>query len=382
MNGVVALVPLRRGSKSIPDKNIKPIGGMPLCEWVLTEAHDADIFSRIVVSTDSEKIAQVVSSLSFPVEVLMRPAELATDTASTESVMLHIAEKIDFEVLATIQATSPLVRSEDFVNAWHQFRQDGLDSLVTGVRVKRFFWTMEGVPLNYNPINRPMRQDFEGTIMENGAFYFTSREILTTTGCRLGGKVGVYEMQEDTAVELDEVSDWITVEHLLLARRQKDLSMILKNIRLLVVDVDGTLTDAGMYYSAEGEMLKKFNTRDAKGLELIRKHGVEVAIMTTEDTQIVEERARKLGIKLCFTGVTDKHSKLNDTCRSLGITTKEVAYIGDDVNDLECIKAVGFSACPADAVPKIRSASLYITTSVGGHGAVREVCERIVEAKG
>lgn len=212
---MIALVPLRGGSKSIPGKNIKLLAGKPLCAWALEAAHEAGIFRRIVVSTDSEEIATVVTSLGLPVEVIMRPAELATDTASTESVMLHLAENMEFETLVTIQATSPLVLSKDFLNAWEQFRRDDLDSLLTGVLVKHFFWTREGIPLNYDPQHRPRRQDFEGSIMENGAFYFTRRDILLTTGCRLGGKIGVYEMDDDTAVEIDEPSDWQVVERLL-----------------------------------------------------------------------------------------------------------------------------------------------------------------------
>jgi N-acylneuraminate cytidylyltransferase len=221
---VIALVPLRGGSKSIPGKNIKLLAGKPLCAWSLEAAHEAGIFDRIVVSTDSEEIANVVDSFGLPVEVIMRPAELATDTASTESVMLHIAERIEFETLVTIQATSPLVRSEDFVKARSQFQRNSLDSLLTGVRVKHFYWSKEGLPLNYDPLHRPRRQDFAGSLMENGAFYFTRREILMTTGCRLGGKIGVYEMDEDTAVEIDEPSDWQVVERLLMMHRCDSIS--------------------------------------------------------------------------------------------------------------------------------------------------------------
>ena len=157
---MIALVPLRGGSKSIPGKNIKLIAGKPLCAWSLEAANESGIFRRIIVSTDSEEIATVVNSLGLPVEVIMRPVELATDVASTESVMLHIVEMIEFETIVTIQATTPLVLSEDFLKAWCQFQRDGLDSLLTGVCVKHFFWTKEGIPLNYDPLSRPRRQDW------------------------------------------------------------------------------------------------------------------------------------------------------------------------------------------------------------------------------
>jgi CMP-N-acetylneuraminic acid synthetase len=217
---IIALVPLRGGSKSIPGKNIKPLAGKPLCAWALEAALQSGIFERLIVSTDSEEIAGVVKAIGIPLEVIMRPAEYATDTATTESVMLHVASLVDFEVMATIQATSPLTRPEDFAVAYAQFRKQEADSLVTCVRLKRFFWSDEGQPLNYDPLNRPMRQQFKGTLWETGAFYFTKRRILEEYRCRLGGKIAVYELPQDTAVDIDEPEDWEHLERI-IARRQR-----------------------------------------------------------------------------------------------------------------------------------------------------------------
>ena len=121
MSDSVALVPLRGGSKSIPDKNIRPIAGRPLCAWALEAACLSGVFDQIVVSTDSSRIAEVVRGLGLPVTILDRPAELATDEASTESVMQHAAQVLDFSVLATIQATTPFVRPDDFRKAYELF---------------------------------------------------------------------------------------------------------------------------------------------------------------------------------------------------------------------------------------------------------------------
>jgi N-acylneuraminate cytidylyltransferase len=381
MSKFVALVPLRGGSKSIPDKNIKPIAGKPLCAWTLEAATACGLFDRVIASTDSSRIAEVVRGLDLGVEILKRPVELATDTASTEAVMLHLAEQVDFDVLVTLQATSPLTSAEDLLKAWEIFVTTGCDSLLTAVRVKRFIWSHDAVPLNYDPLHRPRRQDFVGTLMENGAFYFTRRSLLEQTGCRLGGKTGIYEMPPETAVEIDEPEDWSAVEQLLARERHTGFWPGLADLQLLVVDVDGTLTDAGMYYAADGEALKKFNTRDAKGLELVRKLGVEVAFMTTENSPIVLARAKKLGIEHCFTGVADKRSLLTELCATLAIPLERVAYVGDDVNDMEAMQAVGLRACPADAVAAIKATAHYISPSVGGSGAVRDVCDLIVGAR-
>lgn len=382
MASIVALVPLRGGSKSIPDKNIRLLGGKPLCAWVLEAAAASGVFDRIVVSTDSARIAQVVRGLGLGVEVLDRPAALATDTASTESVMLHAASVLPFDVLVTIQATSPLVTAYDFRRARALFDAGGYDSLLTGVRTKRFFWSGAGVPLNYDPRTRPRRQDFEGALMENGAFYFTRRGVLESSGCRLGGRIGIYEMGEETAVEIDDPADWEAVERLLARRILVPSRESLASLGLLVVDVDGTLTDAGMYYSAEGDLLKKFHTRDAKGLQLVREAGVEVAVMTSEDSPIVSARMAKLGIKRCYLGIDDKRALLTQLVAELGVTLAETAFVGDDINDLACLEVSGFSACPSDAVAPVKAVVSHVCRLPGGSGAVREVCDLILEAKG
>jgi N-acylneuraminate cytidylyltransferase len=380
MSNYVALVPLRGGSKSIPDKNIRLIAGKPLCAWVLEAACLSGVFSKIVVSTDSPKIAKIVRGLHLPIQILDRPAELATDEASTESVMLHAAQQVDFDVLATIQATSPLVQPEDFQKAHSLFITSGYDSLLTAVRTKRFFWSDDGKALNYDPQQRPRRQDFAGSLMENGAFYFTKRSVLELAKCRLGGRICIYEMTAESAVEIDEQEDWALVERALLDRSKQSLHETLAKIKLLIVDVDGTLTDAGMYWSAEGDQLKKFNTRDAKGLELVRKVGVEVAIITSENSPIVPARASKLGIQHCFVGVGNKQKCLEALACELRVGLAEVAYIGDDINDLDCLKISGFSACPADAVETVTVTAQYISKYAGGMGAVREICELICAA--
>ncbi len=218
---IVALVPLRGGSKSIPKKNIKMLAGKPLCAWTLEAAKNVGWIDEIYVSTDSAEIANVVSKLGLGIKIIERPAEYARDESSTESVMIHFSECVNFDWLITLQATSPLTKSEHIMEALLKVGKDGLDSLLTCVRVKRFFWTMDGIPINYDPNNRPRRQDFEGTFMENGAFYITKKETLDSTKCRLGGKIGIYEMPAETEVEIDEPEDWQKLEEMIRKQKQK-----------------------------------------------------------------------------------------------------------------------------------------------------------------
>lgn len=207
----IALIPLRGGSKGIPNKNIKPLAGRPLCHWVLEAACEVAELDRIIVSTDSQEIASIACEAHSRVEILMRPADLASDTASTESVLLHAIEHIKPQTLVTLQATSPLTTSSDIRKALRQFASNQLDSLLSAVRLRRFVWTPDGTPLNYDYRNRPRRQDFEGSYVENGAIYITRRSTLEESRCRLGGRIGIFEMSEATFVELDDVGDWTRV---------------------------------------------------------------------------------------------------------------------------------------------------------------------------
>lgn len=215
----VALIPMRGGSKSIPKKNIKIIAGKPLCYWVIKASCSARMIDKVYVSTDSEEITEVVNNLGLNVTVLKRSLELASDEASTESVMIDFMDKVDFDALVTVQATSPMLIGEDLDKAMTIFERDMYDSMLTAVRVKRFFWNDEGTPINYDPLLRPRRQDFSGILMENGAFYITRRKILDKHRCRLGGKVGIYEMAAESAAEIDEPDDWQFVEKLLYRLR-------------------------------------------------------------------------------------------------------------------------------------------------------------------
>ena len=156
---------------------------------------------------------------------------------------------------------------------------------------------------------------------------------------------------------------------------------ILQDIRLFATDVDGVLTDAGMYYAESGDEWKKFNTRDGMGLKLLQKAGIITAIVTQERTKLVTRRAEKLAIPELHQGVLDKLSLVREMAARHGLTLSQVAYIGDDVNDLETLKEVGFSAAPADGMPQVIAVVDYVCQKKGGEGAVREICEMILDAK-
>lgn len=368
-----ALLPIRGGSKSIPNKNIKLINGKPLFYWSLKAAFDSKIFDEIFVSSDRDEFLDLVSQ-HFPigVNVIKRSLDLAQDRTSTEEVLLDFANNYEFDVLCTIQVTSPLTKAIDFTIAKKKFLENDFDSLVTCVRKHIFTWSDDGNPINYNPQKRPRRQDFNGLLCENGAFYFTKKNTLLEKKCRLGDQIAVYEMAENSFVEIDEPSDWEVVENLL---KKQNTSKPQNKIKGFVLDIDGTLTDGGMYYSESGEYMKKFNTKDAQGLALLKEKGIRIAVITGEDSPSVTSRISKLNISDYYKGIKDKVPTLQKIADDWGIKTNEIAYIGDDIGDIDCIIESGYSFCPNDSVSSIKKLVDKICTSPGGHGAVREACD-------
>lgn len=161
----------------------------------------------------------------------------------------------------------------------------------------------------------------------------------------------------------------------------EDLASLAAGIRLLLTDVDGVLTDGGVYYGADGEVLKQFNIRDGMAVERLRSVGVEVGIITGENSPSVARRAEKLRIDLLFLYCKDKPAALHQVMRERGYEASEVAYIGDDVNDVDVMGLVGFPAAPGDALPQARQVARYICRNFGGHGAFREFAELIIDSK-
>lgn len=393
MDHYVAFIPVRGGSKSIPLKNIKEINGRPLVYWVLDAAVQCNWIDRVYLSTDSDAIREKVASYideyqcGSKLRCLDRPAETATDTASTESAMLHFANsRSDFEHIVLIQATSPLLTSEHLGKAIEQYETHAWDSLLSVVRQKRFCWRTSGsnfYPINYDYKNRPRRQEFDGFLVENGAFYINTRNGLLNDGCRLSGAVGTYEMPEETYFEIDEPSDWIIVEQLLKNRCSQEYSLTcrLKKIKMLLTDCDGVMTDGGMYYFEHGDEAKRFNTRDGMAVQLLRERGILFGIITGENVDMVRRRAEKIGAAECYTGIKDKAAVLDKICSKYGLLYEQIAYIGDDRNDELVLKKVGLPCSVPDAAPEAREAALYITKRAGGHGAVREVAELLLASR-
>ena len=184
-------------------------------------------------------------------------------------------------------------------------------------------------------------------------------------------------MNEDTFFEIDEPSDWIIIEAL-MKKNNLSVQEHFPDIKLFLTDCDGCLTDGGMYYSENGDELKKFNTRDGMGFALLKQKGILTGIITSEDVELNRRRAAKLKLDILESGCKDKLSVIKSICNKRGLELNNVCYIGDDINDIEVIKAVGFGCCPSDAIQEVKDVAQYITNASGGNGVIREVVGKII----
>lgn len=385
----VAFIPVRGGSKSIPLKNIKPICGKPLVYWTIKAACGCKYIDKVFIATDSDKIRETVEGFKSGIEadlfnkavVIDRSAESASDTASTEFAMLEFANRYEFDNIVLIQATSPLLVSADLDRGFEAFESEGTDSVLSVVRQKRFHWQNDNngfaYPTNYDVFKRPRRQEFDGYLVENGAFYISSKADLLKSKNRVSGNIKAVEMNEDTFFEIDEPSDWVIIEALMKKNGISAPSAI-PEIKMFLTDCDGCLTDGGMYYSEKGDELKKFNTRDGMGFALLRSKGIITGIVTSENVDLNRRRAEKLKLDILEAGCKDKVAAVKRLCTEYGVPIENVAYIGDDINDLDVIRLVGFGCCPNNAIPQIKEAAKHITKASGGEGVIREVVDLII----
>ena len=152
----------------------------------------------------------------------------------------------------------------------------------------------------------------------------------------------------------------------------------LKKIRLLISDVDGVLTDGGMYYSEKGEILKKFNAKDGMGVEILLRSKVKTILLTRENSSIVKKRGAKIKAAATYIGTFNKELQLHKICKKFQVSPTEIAYIGDDLNDSEIMKLVGFAATPSDGIKDLQKIADYVCKNNGGYGAFREIADLIV----
>lgn len=385
----VALIPARGGSKGIKRKNLVDVGGRPLLVWSIAQARACSGIDAVYVSTDDHEIAAVARAAGA--EVIDRPVELAGDTASTESAIVHALDVwqqdgVAVDRVVLLQATSPFRSEGQLAAALKQFDDTGCESMLSVVRFVGFVWRTSADgrarPMTYEPTRRPRRQEIHDTVLETGSFYVFTREMFERTGSRLGGKISAFEVPAEDAIDIDEPADLVRARAEAVRRSGVANGVDeLEAIQWLWLDVDGTLTDGAMYYGEGGEEFKRFDTRDGAGIAAFRAAGGKVAIVTGELSRAAARRAEKLAVDHVVLGCRDKGAALDELCRRFGVMPDAVLAVGDDLNDMPLVGRVRVFVAPADARPEVRAAATWTTRANGGYGAVREVTDRLVAVR-
>lgn len=386
---VLAVILARGGSKGLPRKNVLPLNGKPLITYAIEAARGARAITRVVVSTDDDEIAAVAQRAGA--EVVRRPAELASDSASSESGVVHVIDTLAANegyvpaYTMLIQCTSPLTTSDDLEGLVAEVRAANADSAFTAVPFFHFLWRKgdggaEGI--NHGGRKRQRRQDMEPQFLENGAAYVFRTQLFRETAERFCGRLVMHVVDAERCLEIDTREDLERAAAVLALRGGPSPAALPFRPRALVMDFDGVLTDNRVLVSEDG-MESVFCSRgDGMGLGLLRAQtDVLTLILSKERNPVVMRRAEKLGIP-CLHAVDDKPAALRAWLAERGVTPEETVFIGNDVNDVEVMQMVGFSACPADAHPSAAVVADRLLSSLGGNGAVRELCDSILEMYG
>lgn len=380
---MVAIIPARGGSKGIPRKNLRLVGGLPLVARAILSCKQVAEIDQVWVSTDDQEIAAVARS--FGAQVIDRPQELSGDKASSESALLHgldvLAESGQTpEVLVFVQTTSPFIDSEALGKAVSMVTNQGYSSVFSAFETYGFLWqeaSQGSTGVNHDLKYRPRRQDREPHFMETGAFYVMDVPGFRASGHRFFGKVGIARVPESYALEIDTPEQLEGAER--LSPFFKSIDIPRGAIRAVVMDFDGVHTNDLVTVTEDGQESVSVSRSDGMGIELLKKAGIPMVILSKEKNGVVLARAKKLGIA-AFNALDDKVPALQRWCKEQGVEPADVAYIGNDINDSECLKLVGWPVVPSDANPSIRHLAKIVLSKRGGAGAIREFADLILKS--
>ncbi|GGP87216.1 acylneuraminate cytidylyltransferase [Streptomyces melanogenes] len=371
---VLAVIPARGGSKGVPGKNLAAVGGVPLVVRAVRACLAAHHVTDVAVSTDDPAIAAAAAAAGA--HVVVRPAAIAGDTATSEAAVLHALEgHADTDVVLLVQCTSPFLTHEDVDGVAAAVVVDGADTAVTVAPFHGFVWRESvedgGEGMGHDKSFRPRRQDRPQDFLETGAAYAMDAEGFRTHRHRFFGRTALVKTDPARVLEIDDPHDLArarALAPLLDPARTPDHA----DVDAVVLDFDGTQTDDRVLIDSEGRELVAVHRGDGLGVAALRRAGLKLLILSTEQNPVVAARARKLRIPVLH-GVDRKDLALKQWCEDAGVDPARVLYAGNDVNDLPCFSLVGWPVAVADAHDSVRAAARAVTATPGGEGAIREI---------
>lgn len=399
---VLALVPARGGSKSIPRKNVMSFAGHPLLTYSIAAGLKARAVGRVIVSTDDAEISSVAREYGAEVPFL-RPASLALDDTPDLPVFEHALAWLEShegyrpEIVVQLRPTSP-VRPPDCVDRAVETllahpEADSVRGVVPSGQNPYKMWRIEAdggmKPLLQDgfdePYNMP-RQSLPPTFWQTGHVDAIRTSTILEKGSMSGDVILPLILDPRYTVDIDNPRDLERAEWL-MASRELDLVRpgpgprpLPEHVELLVLDFDGVLTDNRVWLDADGTEWVAAHRGDGWGIARLLESGVQVVVLSTETNPVVAARCRKLGIP-AIQGVREKGPALLDLLRERGVANDRVVYVGNDVNDLPCFPLAGCAVTVADGHPKALQQADWVLRARGGRGAVRELCDILLERR-
>ncbi|MER6994477.1 acylneuraminate cytidylyltransferase [Streptomyces sp. NPDC000410] len=401
MSTVLAVIPARGGSKGVPAKNLAQVGGVPLVARAVRACLGARLVTDVVVSTDDPAIADVARAAGA--QVVQRPPALAGDAATSESAVLHAMDAHEathgrpVDVVLLVQCTSPFLTSEDIDGVTSAVAEDGAATAVTVAPFHAFVWRRTAAAadaadaadaaevadaghaadagdahgVNHDKSFRPRRQDRPQDLLETGAAYAMDAQGFRTHAHRFFGRTALVETDPARVLEIDDPHD---------LARARALAPLLDpaplpthhDVDAVVLDFDGTQTDDRVLIDADGRELVAVHRGDGLGIAALKRSGLKLLILSSEQNPVVAARARKLGIPVLH-GIDRKDLALKEWCEEHAVQPERVLYAGNDVNDLPCFGLVGWPVAVASAHDSVRAAARAVTATPGGAGAIREI---------
>jgi YrbI family 3-deoxy-D-manno-octulosonate 8-phosphate phosphatase len=399
---ILAIIPARGGSKGIPRKNIRPFAGHPLIAYGISAGLQAQTVTRVIVTTDDEEIAEVARSCGAETPFL-RPPELAQDRTLDLPVFQHalgwLAEHEDYhpDVVVHLRPTTPL-RPPDLVDRSVSLllahpEADSVRGITPAHQNPFKMWLMDAedkpirplttIPGIDEPYNSP-RQVLPAAYMHTGLIDTIRPATILQLHSMSGRTILPILFDPAYDADLDTPEDWRRAEQRILHGRLKMVwpgkppRSMPKTVRLLVLDFDGVLTDNRVWVDQDGREMVAANRSDSLGINRLRQAGVETVVISMETNPVVAARCRKMNISW-VQGENDKAAALKRLLLDRGVDASEAVFLGNDVNDLPCFPLVGWAVAVADAMPEVARQADFILARPGGHAAVRELCDLIME---
>ncbi len=384
---VVAVIPARGGSEGVKLKNLEPVGGRSLLMRAVAACKQSTLIDEVVVSTDHPGIIEEARRAGA--RVVVRPPAIAGNTASSESAVLHAITEVQGdgpapEVTVLVQCTSPFMNPIDLDAAIARVLAGEADCAFAAVESHAFLWKYapEGlIGINHDSNFRPRRQDRDVEFRETGAFYAMRTDGLRRHGRRFFGTLVAQRVNDQHAMEIDSSDDlhMARLRAAVLEEQERIDGLPVIDVDAVVTDFDGVHTDDRVYLSQDGTESVQVSREDGMGVSMVRRTGVKMLILSTEVNPVVAARAAKLQIPVIH-GQTDKAQALKEWIATEGLDPNRVAYVGNDVNDLGCLRMVGWPIAVANAHPDVEALARLKLTKRGGSGAVRELCELVIAA--